>query len=193
MTFVKAKWTFIKNGLIHREVLRIFCSLCIAFKTKTEQKQKMKTIQLIVFFSLVFCLNGFSQTKLPLEFRVEKQAMSTPMSPIDEAFFMNYYYSKPVNVKFDGTVLNMTFDNGATFLKKEVVEVSRDKEVENGRVVLETIMFVDKTNSEETLCLVIDRAVGYVQLILPTTNQKGEYVGYTSYRQFVKEEQLAYN
>jgi hypothetical protein len=46
-------------------------------------------------------------------------------------------------------------------------------------------MFFDKTNSEKTLCLVIDRAVGYVQLILPTNHQKGEYVGYTSYRHFV--------
>jgi len=157
----------------------------------------MRTIKLIAILTLFFCSTGYSQIKLPLEFRVEKQAMSTPMSLLDEMFFMNYYFSKPVNIKFDGSLLNMYFDNGASFAKKNVTEVNRNAEYENNSVILETILFTDNANVSDTISLVIDYSVGYIQIVLPTKNSKGEYVGYTSYKNFdkniIKENLLALN
>jgi hypothetical protein len=146
----------------------------------------MRTIKLIVLFILIFCLNGFSQTNAPIEFRVEKQAMSTPMSLLEDMFFINYYIAKPVNVKFDGSLLSMYFDNGASFTKKSLTEVDRSAEYENNSLSLETILYTDNANVSDTISLVLDYAVGYVQIILPTKNSKGEYVGYTSYKNFDK-------
>jgi hypothetical protein len=148
----------------------------------------MKAIQIIAILTLLFSLNGFSQN---ISIRVEKQAMSTPMTTLDEIFFMNYYYAKPMNIKFNGVLLNMHYDNGQTFAKKTVTEVDRQKEFENDQLVMETIVYTDNANVSDTISLVLDYQIGYVQVVLPTKNSKDEYVGYTSYRQFVKEEGLA--
>lgn len=153
----------------------------------------MRTINLIAFFTFLFCLAGFSQTELPVKFRVEKQSMSTPMSSLEEMFFGNSYYSKPINVKFDGSVLNMYYDNGSTFAKKNVTEVNRNAEYEDGALTLETILYTDNANASDTISLIVDHYVGYVQVVLPTKNSKGEYIGYTSYRKFTKESELAMN
>ena len=118
----------------------------------------MKAIKLIAILTLLFTLNGFTQT--PIKFRAEKQAMSTPMTTLDEMFFMNYYIAKPVNVNFDGSVLNMTFDNGATFAKKNVTEVNRNSEYADNTLALETILYTDNSNVSDTISLVIDHTVG---------------------------------
>ena len=157
----------------------------------------MRTIKLIILLTLFFCLNAFSQAKLPLQFRVEKQSMSTPMTTLDDMFFMNYYYAKPINIKFDGSILNMVYDNGATFIKKNVVEVKHSTEHENNTLVSETTLYTDKENASDTISFVIDYNAGFVQIVLPTKNSQGEYIGYTSYKNFdkklVKENDLALN
>jgi hypothetical protein len=153
----------------------------------------MKSIKLVILFTVLFCLSGFSQTKLSIAFRVEKQAMSTPMSSLEDAFFSNYYTSRPVNIKFDGTLLSMYYDNGSTFIKKYVTEINHQTEYEDDAMTLETILYVDNSNVSDTISYVVDHTVGCVQIILPTTNSKGEYVGYTCYKKFVKENQLALN
>ena len=151
----------------------------------------MRTIKLIVLFTVVFCLNGFSQTKFPIKFRAEKQAMSTPMTLMEDVIFTNYYYVKPVNIKFDGSLLNMYYDNGATFIEKKVTEVNRDKEYDGGNLMLETIRYTDNNNASDTISYVVDYIAGYIQIILPTTDSKGEYIGYTAYRKFVTDGELA--
>jgi hypothetical protein len=151
----------------------------------------VRTIKLIALFILVFSLKGISQTKFPVEFRVEKQAMSTPMGLLEDMFFINYYYTKPVNIKFNGSILNMYYDNGGTFVKKNVTEVNRNTEYENNKLAIETILYTDNENSSDTISFVADYNVGYVQIILPTKNSKGEYLGYTSFRKFTKENALA--
>jgi hypothetical protein len=151
----------------------------------------MRTIKLIALFTFLFCSIGFSQTKLPVEFKVDKQAMSTPMSSLEDMFFGNSYYSKPINISFNGSLLNMYFDNGATFTKKNVTEVNRNKEFDNEILASETILYTDNNNATDTISFVVDYSVGYVQLILPTKNSKGENIGYTSYKKFVKEDVLA--
>jgi hypothetical protein len=157
----------------------------------------MKRIILIAFFTLLFCSMGFSQTKLALQFRVEKQAFSSPMSSLEDMFFGNSYYSKPVNVKFDGSILNMYYDNGASLAKKNVSEVNRHVDYEDGALILETILFTDNNCISDTISFIVDYYVGYVQVVLPTKNSKGEYIGYTSYRNFdknlIKENSLAIN
>jgi len=152
---------------------------------------RMKTILIIVFLTLVFCSTGFSQTKLPVEFKVEKQSMCTPMSLLEDVLFTHYYISKPVNVKFDGSLLNICFDDGATLVRKSVIEVKRNAEYEDQNLAQETILYTDKTNASDTISLVIDHSIGFVQLIVPAKNSKGENIGYTSYKKFGKEDQLA--
>lgn len=151
----------------------------------------MKAIKLFILFTVFSCLTGFSQTKLPVKFRIEKQAMSTPMSSLEDIFFASYYISKPLNIRFDGSLLDMYYDNGAAFVKKNVTEVNRNTEYEDDNLVLETIRYTANDNVSDTISLVIDYSVGYVQIVLPTKNSKGDYIGYTSYRKFVKDNELA--
>lgn len=96
-----------------------------------------------------------------------------------------------MNVDFNGATLKMYYDNGAVFAKKEVTEVNRDEEFEDGKLSIETIFYTDKANVSDTISLVVDYNVGYIQVVLPTTNKTGEYIGYTSYRQFVEADKLA--
>jgi len=151
----------------------------------------MRTIIFIAFFTLAFCSTGFSQTKLPVEFKVEKQSMCTPMSLLEDVLFTNYYVTRPVKVKFDGSLLNICYDNGATVVKKSVTEVKHNTEYEDQTLAQETILYTDKLNSSDTISLVIDHSIGYVQLIIPAKNSKGENIGYTSFKKFVKDDQLA--
>lgn len=151
----------------------------------------MKTLKLVALFTFFICSIGFAQTKLPVEIRVEKQSMSTPMSAVEDIFFMNYYMAKPVNIKFDGSILNMYFDNGASFSKRNVTEIDRNAEYENDKLAIETILYTDNANVSDTISLVVDHSIGYVQLVLPTKNSKGDYIGYTSYKKFVTDNQLA--
>jgi hypothetical protein len=153
----------------------------------------MRTIISIAFFTFFISSIGFSQTKLTVQFRVEKQSMSTPMTALEEVLFMNYFYVKPVNIKFDGSLLNVYYDNGATVVKKSVTEVNRNKEYEDNNLTLETILYTDNNNVSDTISYVIDHSVGYVQIILPAKNSKGDSVGYTSYLKFVKGDELALN
>nr|HPR31817.1 hypothetical protein [Prolixibacteraceae bacterium] len=98
----------------------------------------MKAAQFIVLFFLLLSLEGFSQ-EFSVHFQVEKQSMSTPMSEIEDAFFLTYYYTKPLNVQFDGTVLNMYYENGATFRKINVSEINREETYEDGKLIMHTI------------------------------------------------------
>lgn len=140
---------------------------------------------------MVFGSIGFAQTKFPISFRVEKQAMSTPMSPVEDMFFIRYYDTKPVTLKFDGSHLNMYYDNGTAFKKYNLTEVKRNKELENNVVTTETILYTNNENVSDTISLVSDFNVGYIQIVLPTQNSKGEYIGYTSFQKFIKPDALA--
>ena len=151
----------------------------------------MKSFKLLIIFSLLFCLNGFSQSIRPLSYRVEKIAMSTPMTTLDEMFFMNYFHAKPVNYNFDDKDLKMTKDKSRIMKNKEVTEVSREEDTDDGQILMETILFVDNALTTDTITFVMDYEVGYVQLVLPTKNSSGENIGYTSYRQFIDQAQLA--
>lgn len=151
----------------------------------------MKTRLLIL--TLILATTAVAHAKLPVEFRVEKQALSTPMTDIDEVFFSNYFLTKPVNVKFDGNVLNLYYDNGTTFLKKELTEINREKHFEGEELAQEVIYYTDKNNASDTISYVIDYAVGYLQFIVPTKNSKGEPIGYTSYCKFNANNELAAN
>lgn len=151
----------------------------------------MKSFSILILFVVLFNLNGISQSIRPLSYRVEKISMSTPMTTLDEIFFMSYFHAKPVNVFFDGKDLKMTYDNGATLTKKEVTEVSRDEDTDDGQILMETILFVDNSLTTDTITFVMDYEVGYVQIVLPTKNSSGENIGYTSYRQFIDQAQLA--
>jgi len=151
----------------------------------------MRALTLIIIFVAILGFGVFSQAKLPIEIRVDKQSMSTPMSSLEEAFFMNSYYTKPVTIKFDGNVLNMYYDNGATYARKILTEVNKKEEKEDDALITENYSYTDNNNPSDTILLVVDHNVGYIQFVLPTKNTKGEYIGYTSYKKFVQETELA--
>jgi hypothetical protein len=151
----------------------------------------MKTLKLIAIFTLFFGSMGFAQTKFPVDFKVEKQSMSTPMTSLDEVIFSNFYLAKPVNIKFDGSNLSMSFEGGASLLKTNVTEVDREADYDDDNLIQEKILYTDNNNTSDTISYVVNYTAGYVQLVLPTKNSKGEYIGYTSYRKAVKENELA--
>lgn len=145
----------------------------------------MKILKLLALFTFVFCMTSVAQTAV--KFRADKQAMSTPMTTLDEVFFVRYYSARPLNINFDGTVLNMTLDNGTSFAKKNVTEVKRNSDFEDGQLRMETVLYVDNANTADTISMVTDFQIGYVEIVVPTQNAKGEYIGYTSFKNFDKE------
>ena len=134
-----------------------------------------------------------ASAKLPVSFRVEKQAMSTPMSTLNDVFFSHYYQSRPVTVTLTGSDLNMVYDNGSACLKMKLNEVSRQLVNEDDETSQEIIRYVNAANPTDTISYVKDLQIGYFQVIIPAKNSKGEYIGYTSYKYFDKENSLASN
>jgi hypothetical protein len=153
----------------------------------------MRTITLIILATLAITFRANAQIKFPVEFRVDKQSMSTPMTDLDEVIFLRSYYTRPVNIIFEGTHLNMFYDNGETFAKKNLTVVDHEMEYEDNKLALERYIYTDDKNSTDKILFVVDYNVGYVQVILPTKNSKGENIGYTSYRQFISINELALN
>lgn len=151
----------------------------------------MRIFSLIIIAILAIGVKTNAQVKFPVEFRVEKQSMSTPMTDLDDIVFVRPYFTRPVNIKFDGTHLNMFYDNNETFTKKNLTQVDHEMEYENSVLALERYIYTDDKNPSDNILFVVDYNVGYVQIILTTKNSKGENVGYTSYQHFVTEGDLA--
>ena len=145
----------------------------------------------ILFVTFLFTASwSFAQVKFPVEYRVDKQSMSTPMTPMEDIIFLKSYFTRPVNVEFNGSHLKMFYDNGEFFTRKEVTNVAKEVEYEDNAISLERFVYTDNKIVADTILFVVDHNVGYVQVILPTKNSKGENIGYTSYRQFVNQNQL---
>jgi hypothetical protein len=151
----------------------------------------MGSINKLKVLFLLLVTAGTVNATLPVQFRTEKQAMSTPMSVLEEMLFTNYFYTKPVNVSFDGIRLNLFYDNGKSFATKDLTKVEEQKLTDDEQLVQNITYYVDNKNANDTITYVVDHVAGYVQLVLPTTNSKGEYIGYTSYRQFINVDQVA--
>ena len=151
----------------------------------------MKYLKLAILFTILFSIKGFSQIKFPIEYRVEKQSMCTPMMMLEDVLFVHSYFTKPLNIQFDGANLKMTYDNGESFISKNLTQVNHTAEYEDNELSLESYYFTDNSNASDTLMFVVDYGVGYVQFIVPTKNSDGNNIGYTSYRRFVKDENLA--
>lgn len=152
----------------------------------------MKAIKLIILFTVIFSLNGLAQGMFPVSYRIEKQSMSTPMTPVEDIFFGSSYYTKPVNVKFDGSLLNMHYDNGRTFVNKNVTKINNESYFEDDVLLMETFLYTDNENVSDTILFIVDYEVNYFQVVLTTKNSQGEKIGYTSYRKFVNEEDLTF-
>jgi hypothetical protein len=153
----------------------------------------MKLFVLTILALIVCSLEGYSQIRFPLEYRVEKQAMCTPMELLEDVLFRHPYYAKPVNIHFDGEQLKMNYDEGTAHLSKKINKVHYESEFEDDKLALEKIYYCDQEISTDTFLLVVDYNVGYVQFIVPTKDSTGENIGYTSYRKFVKTNELALN
>ncbi|MCF8359705.1 MAG: hypothetical protein K9H26_13165 [Prolixibacteraceae bacterium] len=153
----------------------------------------MKILKLTLLLTVIFSLNSMAQNIFPVKFRVEKQSMSTPMTPLYDAFFMHSYSARPVNIEFDGESLNMYYDNHVSFLKQEVTPVNKESETWNNDIITEKYYFTLSSNPTDTVMFVVDYEVPYLQVVLPAKNSKGDYIGYTSFKQFIDNEKLAKN
>lgn len=153
----------------------------------------MKVFKLTLIILFALSLKGYSQDVLPVKYRVEKQSMSVPMSPLEDVFFSGSYYSKPMNIDFNGESLKMYYDNNRTFLKKEVTKVDYEAEYDEDIVIFETSYFTYNDSPSDTIMFIVDHEVPYIQLVLPTKNASGEKVGYTSYKKYVSVKNLALN
>lgn len=139
-----------------------------------------KIIQILI---LLLSIN-ISSAQLPIKFKVDKQSMSTPMTPIYDIFFGASYHTRPVNISFDGEILNMFYDNGSTFKKLNLILIDKNDFRDDGVVEYERFIYVDKNNMSDTIIHEIGYLVGYTKIILPTKSKSGEYVGYTSYTEY---------
>lgn len=147
----------------------------------------------ILLLALVVSISGFAQTVLPVQYRIEKQSMSTPMSEMEDIFFGSQYYTKPINVLFNGSQLHMYFDCKTTFVKESVTQVASNADFDDDESLIHRTFYTMDSNPSDTVMFVIDTEIPYVQVVLPTKNSKGEKIGYTSYKKYVTADELALN
>lgn len=146
------------------------------------------------FFLIILIIVGFlgqAQDLLPVEYRVTKQSMSIPLTPIREAVFIHRYAEKPLNVKFDGSLLSMKYDDQKVFKHETVSKVDEYIENSNGKLLYEQYFYTLNSNTSDTISLVIDHEIPYIQLILPSKDSRGVKTGYKSYRIFSNLKELA--
>lgn len=151
----------------------------------------MKLFILSTLFFITLHTVGFSQKALPIQFRVEKQSMSTPMSEMEDIFFNSPFFTKPVNLKFDGHLLHMQYDNHACMIKEEVTKVESNADFDDDELIIDRSFYTINSCPTDTIMLVIDHEIPYIQMVLPAKNSKGEKIGYTSYKKFISKEELA--
>ncbi|HKK81466.1 MAG TPA: hypothetical protein VJ909_04415 [Prolixibacteraceae bacterium] len=149
---------------------------------------KLKVLSILFFVSIA--ISSFSQSYFPVQYRVEKQAMSTPMTPLYDVFFDNYFHAKPVNVDLDNSVLKLIYDNGRVFAKKEITKVDYIREEYEGELEYERFFFTDNDNPTDTITFVVDHLVDCYNVIVPEKNSKGENIGYKSFRYFVDDDKF---
>ncbi len=146
-----------------------------------------------MLFTILFSSSGYSEDVLPVKYKIDKQAMSTPMTNLEEIFFNSSYYSRPINVTFDGEQLHMYYDNNVTFIKKQVIEVESNADFDEDEKIINRRFYTFNDNKSDTLMFLIDSEINYVQVVLPAKNSKGEKIGYTSYKKYMNIEELAMN
>lgn len=151
----------------------------------------MRAVILTSFIVFLFASTNMAQVKFPVEFKVEKQAMSTPMSDFEDIVFLHSYYICPLNINFNGKELVIKYENGTTYTNKEVTLVDHEKEYDNNNLIMETYTYTDNSNSSDNIFFVVDYGVGYVQIILTAKNSNGESIGFTSYKQYIENNKIA--
>lgn len=153
----------------------------------------MKTVILTLITVFAFSMQGYSQIEFPVSFRVEKQSMSTPMTVVEDMLFVKSYYTKPLNISFDGEELVMKYDNGQVFTKKNVSKVNYQTEFEDNTLSMETFEYTDDANNSDLILFTVNYSIGYFEIVLTAKNSKGESIGYTSYRKYIPGNELAFN
>lgn len=151
----------------------------------------MKKITLL-FLLFMISFIGLSQVNIPIKFRTTEQSVTTLDDEDNELYFFNYWSSKPITVNFNGYVLYMYTDKGATYLKKDIKSVDKKIDYDNSNNVnFEKWTLIAKSDSVsryDTMQIIIDYRYKYIQyqVILPTKDKYGE--NYTSFRKFSSDE-----
>jgi hypothetical protein len=142
----------------------------------------MKINKLFILFLLLCSTNVFSQTSLPINFKANKQSVS------DDEWFINYYYVRPINISFNGSILYMYYDNGGVFLKKEINQYTKTVEYEDNKPIEKFILNIssDTLKNRDSITIIVDHRFkyDYKEIILPTQDIHGEN-NYTAYRRFI--------
>jgi len=148
----------------------------------------MKKYFLLLIF-IIIGLNLKAQTNLPINFKSIDQSTAKPEED-GELYFMQYYIAQPINIYFDGSILNMYTDKGRTIIKTNVKSYTKT-EINDEELVEKWTLDVSKGDSitrYDTIQIIIDHRFKWLQyqVILPTKDKYGE--NYTSYRKFSSDE-----
>lgn len=140
---------------------------------------------LLLLILILVCLS--SEGQLPIKFKTVEQGTAKPED--GELYFMTFYYSKPINVKFDGKTVSMIYDNGRAYLKKKVNTFDEIKKYDDNKLILTYILDVStdtiKTRDDEIKIIIDNRFnVPNRQIIVPTNDKYGD--NYTCFRRFAK-------
>jgi hypothetical protein len=140
-----------------------------------------KTILLLFLLLSMFC---FSNTVItPITFKADKQCVTTPDN--GELYFFNYFYTRPIEVYFDGLFLIINYaNNNSVFLKKKVKSFTKTIETYNEGNIEKWLIDISENeenkNRYDIIEIIIDHRFKIYQIILPTKDKYGE--NYTSYR-----------
>lgn len=147
----------------------------------------MKKLKLLFIF-LVFSLFSFSNSVIsPINFKADNQSSATPED--GELYFIRFFYTRPVNVYFDGLYILVNYDNnGKVLLNKQVKSYIKSTETfDDGNVDKWTIDISENDENKtryDTIEIIIDNRMKdkMYQIVIPTKDKYGE--NYTSYRKF---------
>ena len=129
-------------------------------------------------------MNSFSQSYFPVKYRIEKQSISTPMTPLYDVFFDNYFYIKPVNIYLNDSVLNILYDNEKVHISKKLTKIDYIRKEYNNELEYEYFFFIDNDILKDTILFIVDHLVDSYNIIFPVKNSKNKNIGYKSYRYF---------
>ena len=149
----------------------------------------MKTIKFIILLSIL-SISGFSQVITPIKFKATQMSVATPDD--GELYFFDFFYSKPVNVNFNGNSINVSYDNGKILISRKIKSYIKTTEYENNAPIDKFIIYapVNDTISSryDSLQIIVDNRFKYInfQIIIPSKDVYGE--NFVSYRQFESQE-----
>jgi hypothetical protein len=140
----------------------------------------MKKLTSFLFF--IFTLQLYSQTELPIKFKVTEEANVW----IGKEWDLNFKTMKsPINVDFDGKKLAMYYESGKIFLEIDIISYERKERKNYDR--LENEVFILKIEKKGFIqYIIINKSYSILDTIItelkiPYVHDTGETMSYNYY------------